>query len=292
MLKSIELDQFVSASPLTRIKPIIKTLTLLIIAFSLILINSVSTLVFLNSIILIVTLFSRFSLRQFMIMLLTVLFAVYGIVLSQGLFYGNYPRTLFLHVADFQLLNQLISINLWREGLIYGLKMSLRFTAPFMLAYIIYLTTSTQDYLESLAKSKVPFELAFMISIAIRFIPIVYDEYRTIRIVQKLKGYRFRFGHLFYSIRMESKLVIPLFFHSLRRSKKLAESIVGRAYKNGVKRKRDQLKFSRSEYLYMTFLISLFTLLIGLKTIYFLYENNLLIFNELRAVYEFCRSYL
>ena len=292
MLKAIEINQYLVKSPFSQIHPFLKSLTLIIIAFALLLIDSVQTLAWINVFCFLIVLAARLDRKHLIVLVTTLLFAIYGIAFSQGLFYNNYPRHLFLQLAGFELFSIRIELNLWTEGLIYGLKMSLRFTAPLMLAFIIYLTTSTQEYLESMARSKIPFEIAFMITIAIRFIPIVFEDYRSIRIVQKLKGYHFSIKRLFSSLKHEARLFVPLFFHSLRHSRKLAEAIVGRAYKTGIKRRRLAQQFSGIEYVYLLLIMIVFFSFLLIKGLSFLYQNNLFVNGELRSLYEFARFYL
>ena len=123
-------------------------------------------------------------------------------------------------------------------------------------AAIFTLTTSPMDITDGLAKLfsplkkvKVPVqEFVLMMTIAIRFIPLLLEEVDRIRKAQIARGARFD-GNLVQRIRSLIPLVIPLFISAFRKADDLALAMEARCYRIGVERSSfKQLKFRSADY--------------------------------------------
>lgn len=131
--------------------------------------------------------------------------------------------------------------NIHVGGAVQGTIIAVRLLLLIMMASLITLTTTPVDLtdgMESLLKPlkviKVPtHELAFMISIALRFIPTLLDE--TVKIVraQMARGANFTQGSIFKRARAFVPVLVPLFVQAFKRADDLATAMEARGYAGG-----------------------------------------------------------
>ncbi len=121
-------------------------------------------------------------------------------------------------------------------------------TAPLELASAI------ESLLKPLEKIKFPaHEIGMMISIALRFIPTLFDETELIMKAQASRGIDFVNGKIKEKIRGVISLLIPLFINSLKRASDLADSMEIRGYTGGDGRTNlNEHKFGLNELLFLT----------------------------------------
>lgn len=81
-------------------------------------------------------------------------------------------------------------------------------------------------------------EMAMMITIAIRFIPILGDELDKIKKAQTARGADFEVGNLIKKIKTYVAVFIPLFVSAIRKASELAEAMDARCYQGGKGRTR------------------------------------------------------
>ncbi len=124
-------------------------------------------------------------------------------------------------------------------------------------ASVMTLTTSPSrltDGLESLLwplhRIRVPVsEIAMMMSIALRFVPILGEEAEKIKKAQLARGANFDDGGLFKRIRGLVPLLVPLFVSAFRRADELALAMEARCYRGGEGRtKMYPLKYEGADY--------------------------------------------
>jgi len=112
-------------------------------------------------------------------------------------------------------------------------------------------------------------EVAMMISIALRFIPTIIEE--TIRIMnaQKSRGVDFEEGKLQEKLQAILSLIIPLFSVAFERAYELADAMEARGYIPGAERTRYRtLKYHVGDFIYILISILILALMIYLR--YFL----------------------
>ena len=128
-----------------------------------------------------------------------------------------------------------------REGLTFAVKMAVRLSLLILGSSIMTLTTTpTQltDALESLLrplkKVHVPVhEIAMMMSIALRFIPILMEETDKIMKAQIARGADFESKNIIKKIKSMVPLLVPLFISAFRRANDLAMAMEARCYRGG-----------------------------------------------------------
>ncbi|GBG95680.1 energy-coupling factor transporter transmembrane protein [Ligilactobacillus salitolerans] len=129
-------------------------------------------------------------------------------------------------------------------GIINGVFVFCRFVLIIFMSTLLTLTTTPleiSDGLESLLKPllalKVPvYEIALMLSIALRFVPTLMDETTKIMNAQRARGVNFGEGGLIKQIKAVIPLLIPLFVSSFNRAEDLATAMEARGYHGGAGR--------------------------------------------------------
>lgn len=96
------------------------------------------------------------------------------------------------------------------------------------------LTDGLEKLMRPLAKIKVPVhEIAMMMSIALRFIPILVEETDKIMKAQMARGADFESGNLIQKAKAMVPLLVPLFISAFRRATDLAMAMEARCYHGG-----------------------------------------------------------
>lgn len=129
-------------------------------------------------------------------------------------------------------------ITIYKEGVHTTVKMVLRLVLLITGASILSLTTTPvalADGMESLMRPlkliKVPVhDIAIIMSIALRFIPTLFEETNKIISAQKARGASFDTGGLFARAKALLPVLIPLFVNSFRRADELAFAMDARCY--------------------------------------------------------------
>ena len=146
-----------------------------------------------------------------------------------------------------------------------------------MVSSILTFTTSPSDLTDALEKIMKPLavfhvkvhEIAMMMTIALRFIPVLLEEADKIMNAQKARGADIESGGVIKRIKALIPVLIPLFVSSFRRATDLAMAMECRCYNGGNGRTRmKQLKFTVVDLIGLIFCIVIFTGVI-LCNIYF-----------------------
>ncbi len=132
-------------------------------------------------------------------------------------------------------------LTLTQYGLINGVYIFMRFILIIFMSTLLTLTTpplSLADAIESILKPlKVVhfpvYEVALMLSIALRFVPTLMDETTKIMDAQRARGVDFGEGNLFQQMKAIVPILIPLFVSSFNRADDLATAMEARGYQGG-----------------------------------------------------------
>jgi len=113
-------------------------------------------------------------------------------------------------------------------------------------------TANSRDIVQGLYQWKIPYELAFMVSVAIRFLPLLKEEAVDIYTALQLRGLDFSRMPLRTKIRIYSYLMMPLISSVLNKARELAIAVEMRGFRAGSTRTSyRQLKLKRKDYLLM-----------------------------------------
>ena len=133
-----------------------------------------------------------------------------------------------------------------KEGVFLALTMSMRLACLVMYASLLTFTTSPsqisdglEGLLSPLKRVGVPaHEIAMMITIALRFIPTLFEETGRIIKAQKSRGAEFDEGSLMKRAKAYIPVLIPLFVIIFKRAESLAVAMEARGYCGGAGRTR------------------------------------------------------
>lgn len=160
-------------------------------------------------------------------------------------------------------------LQITKEGIRLAAFMAIRLVFLIMGSSVMTLTTTPNqltDGLEKLLKPlklfKVPVhEIAMMMSIALRFIPILLEETDKIMKAQIARGADFESGNLVKKAKSLVPLLVPLFISAFRRANDLATAMEARCYRGGEMRTKMKpliyQKADRIAYLVMTLYLGL-----------------------------------
>lgn len=170
-----------------------------------------------------------------------------------------------------EVLIQVWKLKVTKEGLIMAVKLAVRLSFLIVGSSIMTLTTTPNqltDAIESvmgpLKRLHVPVhEVAMMMSIALRFIPILMEETDKIMKAQEARGASFDSGNLIDKTKALIPLLVPLFISAFRRANDLAMAMEARCYRGGDSRtKMKPLIYRRRDVLGYGVLISFLALVI------------------------------
>lgn len=164
-----------------------------------------------------------------------------------------------------------------KEGIYFAAFMVLRLVFLMVGTSLLTLTTSPialtdgmEHLLRPFRKIGVPaHELAMMMSIALRFIPILMEETDKIIKAQSARGADFASGNLFRRAKALIPILIPLFISAFRRADELATAMECRCYRGGENRTRlKELKYTKVDLGGWLVFLGLTVLVIGLNILW------------------------
>ncbi len=162
-------------------------------------------------------------------------------------------------------------LQITQEGTAMAVSMALRLTLLVIGSSLMTLTTTPNNLTDGMEKMmgflkvfKVPVhEVAMMMSIALRFIPILLEETDKIMKAQMARGADFESGHLIARAKAMVPLLVPLFVSAFRRASDLAMAMEARCYRGGEGRtKMKPLKYKGRDY--VAYLLLLFFMIVSI----------------------------
>ncbi|MFH1008327.1 MAG: energy-coupling factor transporter transmembrane component T [Candidatus Latescibacterota bacterium] len=125
-------------------------------------------------------------------------------------------------------------------GMVEGALFGLRLAILILVASLLTLTTSPIDLTDGLERLMTPLrrirvpvhELAMMMVIALRFIPLLIEEADRLRMAQISRGASFEGGWI-RKTRSLIPLLVPLFLSAFRKADQLALAMEARSYRGG-----------------------------------------------------------
>ena len=135
------------------------------------------------------------------------------------------------------------------RALFYGGRLALLLLGGALLLVCtsaVQLTDGLGRLLSPLQRVGVPVsQLAFILALAIRYVPILYDETTSIITAQKCRGARFSHGTLRERSNAIVSLFVPIFVASIRHADNLGQALLSKNYVPGA----DRTRWSYREFL-------------------------------------------
>ena len=136
-------------------------------------------------------------------------------------------------------------LSLSVEGVLYGSVVSLRLVAVLAAGTLVVFTTHPADLILALTKLGLPHWFAFMLTLALRFLPETIEQAKRILVAQQLRGAGGRGVRT--ATRRFRLLVVPLMTALLRSARQIAMAAEVRAY-SARRIPSRELRFSRWDW--------------------------------------------
>jgi len=265
MIRDITIGQYYPTnSILHRLDPRVKLIGTFAFIISLFLFKSlygyIAVTIFLFSIIKISKVPFRFIMKGLKAVIILLLFTVtFNLFLTPGkeIFRWEFIR---------------ITVEGIQTAAFYGIRLTYLIIGSSLMTFTTtpnHLTDGLEKLMWPLRRIRVPVhEIAMMMSIALRFIPILLEETDKIMKAQMARGADFESGGILKRAKSLIPLLVPLFVSAFRRANDLAMAMEARCYRGGEGRtKMKPLHYHGRDYI--TFLVLLFYLAaeIGIKII-------------------------
>jgi len=141
-----------------------------------------------------------------------------------------------------------------------GVAMSIRLFALISAFSIFFLTVHPDDLSQGLIQMKVPFSIAFALSLAVRFVPTLANEAQNIREAQMVRGLELQKGNIVQRVKNFIPIIIPLIILSIQRAMIVAESLESRGF--GAQKRRTYLYPLKMKFIdYLTIVMLTFILI-------------------------------
>lgn len=191
------------------------------------------------------------------IVILLIFTSVFNLLLTPG---DTVYRWSFITITD-KGINSAIFFSIRLILLIIGSSLMTFTTTPNQL------TDGLEKVMKPLNHLKVPVhEIAMMMSIALRFIPILLEETDKIMKAQMARGADFETGGLIKKAKSMIPILVPLFVSAFRRANDLAMAMEARCYRGGDGRtKMKPLKYHSRDYFAYLFLLLYLAGIVGVR---------------------------
>ncbi len=173
------------------------------------------------------------------------------------------------------------ALQITDQGVHTTIKMTLRLVLLISGASLLTLTTTpveiadgTESLIKPLALIKVPVhDIAMIMSIALRFIPTLFEETQKIISAQKARGASFDTGGLIARAKALLPVLIPLFVNSFRRADELAFAMDARCYNATERRTKMKVMRLGAADIVAFFLIAAYFVAVLLDRYYFAMDS-------------------
>lgn len=235
MLKDITIGQYVKGdSILHRLDPRTKIFGMLAIMVALFFVNNWIGLVYAGVVVFAVLFASQVPLK----------FYIRGVKPLRWILLFTAAIQIFLTPGE--IIWQWGILHITAEGVRLAIFMCVRLVFLVMTTSVLTLTTTPIVLTDAVENLLSPFkrigvpahELAMMMTIALRFIPLLADETEKIMAAQKARGAAFDEGGLMDRARALLPILVPLFLSAINRASELAMAMEARCYHGGEGRTR------------------------------------------------------
>ncbi len=225
---------------------------------------------------------------------LMALLTSWGLIVSQGIFYQNFPRSiLFFLVPPFELFGfSFPGLPIYRQGLYYGAVQSLRFNAAMFAGLALCFSTSPEKLYRVLSAMPFPRGLSFLAVTAVRFLPLITQEFDTVRKAQRLKGYHpFKTGVL-QTIWVELSVPLPVLAGAIRKARELSDALLTRGFDPLASTNLLLPPWPRWEKIGAILFVLFAFICLAIKLLFWLYLQDIFYLESWRGLYSLARNWL
>ncbi|MFS0656473.1 energy-coupling factor transporter transmembrane component T family protein [Bacillus sp. 179-C3.3 HS] len=145
--------------------------------------------------------------------------------------------------------------NVTLEQLFYQMNITLKYATVMPAALLFIVTTNPSEFASSLSRIGVSYRISYAVAIALRYIPDIQRDYRTIAISQQARGIDLSKNEkLGKRIKNALSIVMPLIFSSLERIETISNAMELRGFGKNKKRTWYTAKdFQKADYTALLF---------------------------------------
>lgn len=158
--------------------------------------------------------------------------------------------------------------NLTAQELFYLFNLFLKYFCTIPLAIIFLMTTHPSQFASSLNHIGISYKIAYAVSLTLRYIPDLQEEFHTIKISQEARGLELsKKARLSQRVKGNLQIIIPLIFSSLDRINVVATAMELRRFGKNKKRTWYTYQaFSKKDYI--VFSLAIICLLSSISLIF------------------------
>ena len=142
-----------------------------------------------------------------------------------------------IYVAKTVLLDGLGAYSITAQELFYLFNLALKYVCTIPLALIFLMTTHPSQFASSLNQIGVSYKIAYSVSLTLRYIPDVQEEYQIIKLSQEARGLELsKKANFVQRVKGNLQLISPLIFSSLERIETISTAMELRRFGKNKKR--------------------------------------------------------
>lgn len=181
-----------------------------------------------------------------------------------------------LFLTEGKILVSFYNVNITYEGLNLAIKMAFRLCFLILFSSLLSLTTTPKKLTDGMEEQfkflniiKVPVaDIALMMSISLRFVPILVEEVDKIMKAQTSRGARLDDKNIVKRVKSYVPLLVPIFVSAFRRANDLSLAMEARCYNDSDNRtKLNPLKYGINDMICYIILIFYVIIIIVIKNI-------------------------
>ena len=135
------------------------------------------------------------------------------------------------------LLDGLGAYSITAQELFYLFNLALKYVCTIPLALIFLMTTHPSQFASSLNQIGVPYKIAYSVSLTLRYIPDVQEEYQIIKLSQEARGLELsKKANFVQRVKGNLQMISPLIFSSLERIETISTAMELRRFGKNKKR--------------------------------------------------------
>ena len=142
-----------------------------------------------------------------------------------------------IYGAKTVLLDGLGAYSITAQELFYLFNLALKYVCTIPLALIFLMTTHPSQFASSLNQIGVSYKIAYSVSLTLRYIPDVQEEYQIIKISQEARGLELsKKANFVQRVKGNLQMISPLIFSSLERIETISTAMELRRFGKNKKR--------------------------------------------------------
>jgi energy-coupling factor transport system permease protein len=117
-----------------------------------------------------------------------------------------------------------------REGLLYGVNVIFKSMTFLLLIPLCVFTTDPNHLVVGLARLRVPYKLAFVVSATLRFFPLIFGEIQAVMESQRLRGFALEDMGPVERVRVYAKTSVPVILSALFKAQQIEVVMRAKAF--------------------------------------------------------------